>query len=289
MNGKIVSLGGIAAAVLIASGIGFAGSRGGLQLGGMPLFVVCGGAGFLIQWLCFVPAFIYQTERFYDLVGSLTYISMATTVLVLADSLDGRKLLIGALVIIWAARLGFFLYSRVREDGHDSRFVRIKPNFLQFLMTWTLQGLWVFVTFAAGLAAMTTAHEAPLGTIGLIGTAVWMSGFFIEVVADQQKRAFRREPANKTKFIQHGLWALSRHPNYFGEILLWIGIAIIAYPVLAGWQLITLISPVFVFCLLTFVSGVRMLEHRANRRWGEDPGYQAYRARTPVLILKPWA
>jgi steroid 5-alpha reductase family enzyme len=112
-------------------------------------------------------------------------------------------------------------------------------------------------------------------------------GFAIEVAADQQKRRFRADSSNRDGFIQSGLWAWSRHPNYFGEIALWIGIALIALPVLSGWQLATLISPVFVYLLLTRISGVPLLEARANKKWGEDPNFVAYMRSTPALFPRP--
>jgi steroid 5-alpha reductase family enzyme len=115
---------------------------------------------------------------------------------------------------------------------------------------------------------------------------VWLTGFSIEVIADTQKRDFNARPANQGKFIQSGLWAWSRHPNYYGEIVLWIGVAVIAYPVLQGWQYVTLVSPVFVAILLTRISGIPMLEARADEKWGGQPEYEAYRARTSPLI--PW-
>ena len=112
-------------------------------------------------------------------------------------------------------------------------------------------------------------------------------GFSIEIVADRQKSAFRADPANAGRFISSGLWAWSRHPNYFGEIVLWFGIAILAWPALAGWQLATLVSPLFVYVLLTKGSGIPPLETRAEERWGDDPAYRAYVERTPVLWPRP--
>ncbi|MFT7265036.1 MAG: steroid 5-alpha reductase family enzyme, partial [Halioglobus sp.] len=121
------------------------------------------------------------------------------------------------------------------------------------------------------------------------GGLIWVTGFAIEVIADNQKGRFRSVAANRDTFINHGLWKYSRHPNYFGEILLWLGIAVAAFPVLSGWQYVTLVSPVFVYLLLTQVSGVKMLEARALRRWGDNEAYQAYLKRTPALVLNPWA
>jgi steroid 5-alpha reductase family enzyme len=118
----------------------------------------------------------------------------------------------------------------------------------------------------------------------LVGFLIWVFGFAFEVIADSQKSRFKADPANEGKFINTGLWARSRHPNYFGEIVLWIGVAVIAFPVLQGWQLVTLISPVFVTLLLTRISGLPMLERRADETWGGQEDYEAYKGRTPVLI-----
>jgi steroid 5-alpha reductase family enzyme len=134
---------------------------------------------------------------------------------------------------------------------------------------------------------MTSVASVPLAGSAVLGTAVWVAGFAIEVVADRQKSRFRADPANRDRFIRTGLWAWSRHPNYFGEITLWVGVALVAAPALAGWQLATLVSPVFVFLLLTRVRGIPLLEARAQQKWGHDPDYQAYRARTPVLLPRP--
>jgi len=120
-----------------------------------------------------------------------------------------------------------------------------------------------------------------------IGFLVWVFGFAFEVTADTQKSRFRADPNNKGKFIHTGLWAWTRHPNYFGEIVLWVGVAIIALPVLRGWQWVTLISPVFVALLITRISGVPLLEKQADERWGGQEDYEAYKERTPVLIPRP--
>ena len=190
-------------------------------------------------------------------------------------------------VAVWALRLGSFLFVRVKQDGSDGRFDELKFSFPRFLMTWTIQGLWVFLTMAAALAAMTVAQSVPMGALAWAGVVLWIVGFSIEATADAQKRAFKRKPAHAGRFITTGLWAWSRHPNYFGDITLWVGIALIAAETLSGWRWVTMISPIFVFVLLNFISGVPLLESRGKKRWGADPEYQAYKARTPVLVLRP--
>ena len=270
--------------ILIGLLVALAGSQGGSRTAGLPVFALLVGLAFLIQWLVFIPAYWRQTEKFFDLTGSLTYISVSTLALFLSAGVDGRAILVWALVVIWAARLGSFLFRRIQKAGKDDRFDEIKPSFIRFLNVWTIQGLWVTFTLIAALVTITTANRKELDLFALIGFLVWVFGFSMEVVADYQKSRFNADPNNKGKFIQSGLWSRSRHPNYFGEIVLWIGVMIIALPVLQGWQWVALISPVFVTLLLTRVSGIPLLEKKADQKWGGQEDYEAYKKTTPVLV-----
>lgn len=272
--------------VAIAVAISWAGSQGGRTLGPLPVFALCGLLSFGINWLVFVPAYLFQTERYFDLTGSLTYLSVVGVALV-SGAPDARALILGAMVAVWAVRLGSFLFARIRQDGGDGRFDLLKPSLPRFLVTWTLQALWVLLTASSALAAMTTDRPESLGRFAGIGVAIWVLGFSVEVVADRQKRRFRADPGNDNQFIQSGLWSWSRHPNYFGEILLWCGVAVVAFPVLSGWQHLTLISPIFVYLLLTRVSGIPLLEARGRQKWGHRPEYRAYMARTARLLPRP--
>ena len=278
----------IAAAIVVGSAIAAAGSQGSIEVAafGLPAFMVAALIAFGIQWIVFVPSFLARTEHYFDLTGSLTYASVAVGAAIVAGA-DMRGWLIAGLVVIWATRLGSFLFIRVKQDGRDGRFDELKISFPRFLMVWTLQGLWVTLTFAAGIAAITSAARAPLGALAWTGVALWTFGFVVESIADAQKRAHRKRDEKASDFITEGLWAWSRHPNYFGEIVLWLGIALIAAEVLVGWQWATMISPVFVYVLLTRISGVPMLEAGGKKRWGEDPAYQAYRQSVPVLWPRP--
>jgi len=238
----------------------------------------------VVQWLAFVPSYLLHTERFYDLTGSFTYIAAIVLAVILSGATDARSILLLVLVLVWAGRLGPFLFRRVRRAGKDDRFDEIKRSSSRLFLTWTLQALWVSLTLAAALAAVTSTEPEDLDPFAFIGLAVWVVGFALEAIADRQKGRFRADPANKGSFITSGLWAISRHPNYFGEITLWTGIAIIALPVLQGWQFVTLISPVFVYLLITRVSGVPLLEKKADKTWGGQEAYEAYKRRTPVLV-----
>jgi steroid 5-alpha reductase family enzyme len=278
---------GLPIVMIIAAGLAIAGSQGGAKVSGLPIFVACIVLAFLIQWIAFIPAYLQQTEAFYDLTGSLTFLSVTILAVVLSPVRDARSYLLLALISIWAIRLGSFLFRRVRKAGEDRRFRELKTSFSRFLLTWTLQGLWVSFSLAAALAAITSTIRVEFGWFAWIGLAVWLIGFVVEVVADRQKNQFRENPANQGKFIRSGLWAWSRHPNYFGEIVLWVGIAIIALPTLSGWTWLTLISPIFITLLITRISGVPMLEAQADEKWGGQPDYEAYKRNTSILFLRP--
>ena len=284
-NGQII--GAIIVAITIGAVVSWAGSDGGDRVGSVPLFALCGALAFAINWLAFVPSALAGTERYYDLTGGITYVTTTAVAVLLSRELDLRATLVAAMVMFWSLRLATFLFMRISRDGADSRFDDIKTRPLRFFMAWTLQGLWVLLTSAAALAVITGGARVPLGFVGIVGIAVWTLGIAIEIIADRQKSRFKRDPDNEGKFIDVGLWAWSRHPNYFGEIVLWTGVAIVALPVLHGWQWVTMISPVFVAFLLIKVSGIPLLEKKADERWGGQGDYEAYKRRTPVLIPKP--
>ncbi len=277
----------IVISTLIGLGVAWAGGQGGVMMGSVSLFFACGVLAFVVNWVAYVPANIFKTEKYYDITGTLTYLSVTAYAVVMADTLDLRAQIVAVLVAVWAVRLGSFLFARIVKDGHDRRFDKIKTNPIRFFMTWTLQGLWVVLTAACALAIITSTKRVPLDVFAYTGLAIWGLGFAFEAIADHQKKVFKNNPENKGKFISTGLWAWSRHPNYFGEIALWTGIAVMAAPVLSGWQWVSLVSPVFVTVLLTKVSGLPMLEARADKEWGDDADYQAYRQNTPVLVPRP--
>jgi steroid 5-alpha reductase family enzyme len=270
--------------ILLGFLVALAGSQGGARLGGIPVFALAVGIAYLIQWLVFIPAYMNQTEKFFDLTGSLTYLTVITFALISSANLDVRAILVYILVVVWAARLGTFLFRRVKKAGKDDRFDDIKPSFVRFLNVWSIQGLWITFTLAAALVVITTTTRKGIDIFAIIGALVWVLGFAMEAVSDYQKSRFNADPQNKGKFINTGLWSRSRHPNYFGEIVLWVGVAIIALPVLQAWQWVALISPIFVTLLLTRVSGVPLLEKKADEIWGGQEEYEAYKKNTPVLI-----
>ena len=245
---------------------------------------------FIIQWAAFIPAYAFQTEKFYDLTGTLTYLTVTWYTLYMSSekftNLNGASIAIVLFISIWAIRLGSFLFSRIHKDGEDKRFRTIKPSATQFFMTWTLQGLWVSLCSMCALTAISSESGVVVNAFYYLGVGLFIYGFYTEVKADNEKSKFRSVPENRDKFITTGLWAKSRHPNYFGEIVLWAAIAVISLPSLSGLQYITLISPIFTYVLLVHVSGVRMLEARGQKKWGHLEEYKAYQKSTPMLFPK---
>ena len=249
------------------------------------LFVMC----FVIQWIAYIPAFLFKTEKFYDLTGSLTYIGTVLFALYATGSFQNLQLgnlIVGIAIIIWAVRLGSFLFMRILKDRKDGRFDSIKTSFSQFFMTWTLQGMWVFVCSSAAFIAIANPQGVVINSVFIIGLAIFCFGFAIEVIADNQKTAFRSIPENKDQFINEGLWARSRHPNYFGEITLWTGVAVMGISTFEGMNYLAIFSPIFSYLLLVYVSGVRMLEYRGHKKWGHLDEYNSYKKNTPKLIPK---
>ena len=244
---------------------------------------------FVIQWMAYVPAFLLKTEKFYDLTGSLTYIGTVLFALYATDSFNNLKLgnlIVGMAIIIWAVRLGSFLFMRIRKDKKDGRFDSIKTSFSQFFMTWTLQGMWVFICSSAAFIAIANPTGVVINSVFIFGLVIFIFGFAIEVLADNQKTAFRSIPENKDQFINEGLWARSRHPNYFGEITLWTGITVMGISTFEGMNYLAIFSPIFSYLLLVYVSGVRMLEYRGHKKWGHLDEYKDYKKNTPKLIPK---
>lgn len=273
---------------LLFSSTAFAMAYGLAQLTAIDIVINAVLISFLIQWILFVPAYYFQTEKFFDLSGSLTYLTVIIYTSHASYSMTGLNfgnLILGLFVIIWALRLGIFLYFRINSTGEDKRFKFIKKSPTQFFMTWTLQGMWVSVCSTCALTAI--AKGVILNSFFLVGFLIFILGFLIEIIADYQKKSFRKKSMFKNDFIQSGLWAYSRHPNYLGEIILWIGIAICSFSSLSGLQLITLISPIFTYVLLVYISGIPLLEEIGKEKWGHLSHYQKYIKKTPKLFFNP--
>lgn len=259
---------------------------------GIPLIYICLLISYAIHWIVFIPSYLFKTEKFYDFTGMISFICVTITAIYYKISINGQldltSRILSLLVIVWTLRLGLFLFYRINKDGKDDRFDELKLSFSKFLMTWTLSSAWVSITSLAALTVITSQNLYKDNAFIVIGVIVWLFGFIFEVVSDFQKTKFKSNPKNKGQFIKKGLWSVCRHPNYFGEIVLWIGISVIAFPNLENWQHVSLISPLFVYFLLTKISGINLLEAKAEKKWGTSDEYKKYRSQTPQLIPKFW-
>ena len=245
---------------------------------------------FVIQWVLFVPAYLFRTEKFFDLTGSVTYIFAVSFVFYKSNddllSYDIGSLILSIVIVFWALRLGSFLFLRIKKAGEDKRFKEIKTSPSRFFMTWSLQGMWVSLCSACALTALANPNGIQTNLLFYFGLFIFLSGFILEIIADTQKSKFRSNTENKNRFISTGLWSFSRHPNYLGEIILWLGISVMSISALSGWQYVTLISPVFTYILLVYISGVRLLEESGKEKWGHLEEYKKYLKNTPSLFIK---
>jgi len=281
--------------VAIGAGVSFVASTGSQlaweEADSVPLIALAAALSFVINWIAFVPAEILKTEHFFDLTGSLTYLSLVWSSCLVGGYLRGgippRQWLVTVMVTIWAVRLGSFLLNRIRKAGKDGRFDELKKDSFRFFNIWTIQGLWCFFTAVGAIVINCSTSNRELVVNDYVGIAIWSFGFLIEVISDQQKTNFCNNPENKGKWIDQGLWYYSRHPNYFGEIVLWLGIAIMGTSIYQDGEWVSFLSPVFVTFLLTKVSGLPMLESRADEKWGHLPEYQQYKQSTSVIVILP--
>ncbi|KAL4623686.1 hypothetical protein GN956_G18681 [Arapaima gigas] len=236
-----------------------------------------------VQWLGWAAAAALRTERFYDLAGSGTFVLLAHLSRLWGGTGHLRQNVQTGLVTVWGLRLGTFLFLRILKEGQDRRFNNVRDNPGTFFVYWTMQALWVFVTLLPTLILNSERRDKPLGARDYVGWGIWGLGFATEAIADQQKWNFKQNPDNTGKFIQSGLWAHSRHPNYLGEILQWTGLFVSASSVMRGPHYLSVVSPVFVWFLLRYVSGIPILEKQALQKWGGDPSFQNYIRNTPLL------
>lgn len=240
---------------------------------------------FLIHLLIFVPSYYFQTEKFFDLTGTIAYVSSVLFIFFKSNTVESinlGSLALSTFIIIWSLRLGTFLFLRIKKEGKDRRFNDIKKSFSWFFMTFSVSGMWVTICSICALTGI--ANGIIFSSTTIIGIIIFIIGFTIEIIADSQKTKFRAKDDNKDKFISIGLWKYSRHPNYLGEIILWLGISLISFSSLEGLQYITLISPIFTYLLLVNVSGINLLEKSGEKKWGHLDSYKSYKENTPRLI-----
>lgn len=239
-----------------------------------------------IQWGVFLlHGLPFHSEKFYDASGSLTHLALVMSSLLWGGHCHPRALVASIMCVIWMTRLGSYLFARILRDGKDGRFDELKVNPIRFLGVWTIQAVWVYLLELPVIVLNNRADQPAIGVLDGVGWALWIIGFMLELISDTQKNAFRSKAENRNKFITTGLWAYSRHPNYAGEILLWIGVCLSGSAAFVKLDFLAWLC-VFVTCfLLLRVSGIPLLEAAGQKKWGDVPEYQHYVKNTSVLFL----
>ena len=244
---------------------------------------------FGIQIIGFIPSFYLKSEKYYDFFGGLTFVSSISVISFLSfkksNGLSIREIILAISVLIWTIRLSFFLFQRVKRVGKDERFDSYKFSFSKFLLAWMTQGLWVFMCLFPTLIVFSSPNNDEILYL-TFGGLIYSVGLVIEIIADYQKTKHNKINNKDRKFISSGLWSRSRHPNYFGEFLIWTGTTIICLPVFSGFKYVGLITPIFIFFLLNYIRGVNLLEERAKEKWGNNPEYIKYLKTTPRFFPK---
>jgi len=240
-----------------------------------------------IQLISFVPAFLMKTDKLTDLTYAATFIILTIKAYTIQPHTMTRLIPL-ICTMIWGIRLGSYLLYRVIHMKKDKRFDNVRENFFKFLTFFILQGVSVFcivLPTIAFLARQAIRSIQPI--LFFLGIVIWMTGFLIETVADYQKFSFIKQHTGL--WIDKGLWYYSRHPNYFGEILCWLGLYIYAIQGTSLFESLILFaaSPLFLTILLTQVSGIPILEKEADICWGNNPNYQEYKKTTSTLVLLP--
>lgn len=240
-----------------------------------------------INIVMFIPAFIFKTDKLTDISYAVTFAVVALAAFNRSEQALGHTLLLLA-VLLWALRLGSFLLIRINKMGKDSRFDEMRDKFWSFSKFWLLQGVSVFVVLIASILYWDVGNPN-VTVLSWVGLAVFLVGLLIEATADVQKFRFKFSGKKKKhEWIDEGVWSMSRHPNYLGEMMVWTGLYLFVVPSLSGSNVYAaLISPLYIIALLLFVSGVPLLEKYADKKWGKDAAFNKYKKEVPVLIPTP--
>lgn len=249
------------------------------------LILLCALAvgAYMTAW--FLLALLRKDNSLADTAWGLGFVLLAGLTLARGPRPDPRQVLVTALVFVWGLRLSFHVFTRNRKRGEDFRYAAWRARWgrwfvlRSYLQVFLLQGLFLLV-IAWPVVLVNSTPQTRLGWPDLAGAAVWLLGFVLEAAADAELARFKRQAGNKGRIMTGGLWRYSRHPNYFGEALMWWGIFILALSSEGGWT--ALASPLLMTVLLRFVSGVPMLE----RKYLGNAEFQAYARRTKAFV--PW-
>ncbi len=256
-----------------------------IKINNFPLVYIFTITILILNTLSFMHSHFSKSDIFFDLIGSISFISIGVTSLLLIPDVDANQILIFFLLIFWALRLGPFLFIRRLSAGPDERLSEYFKSPFSLYFIWTMNSLWVFLTSLSMIVIFSSSEDNEFGLMQWLGLLIWVFGFLIEVVSDTQKNKFNKK--NKGAFIDVGLWKYIRHPNYLGEIIIWFGVFVISINYINSiFTILSILSPIFVFVLLRFLTGVPQLEQRGEEKWGQQGKYLNYKKRTGILLPK---
>ena len=233
----------------------------------------------------FIHSYFFKSDIFFDLVGSFSFLSIGIASLLLLPDIDANQILIFFLLVFWSLRLGPFLFLRRIGAGNDERLSEYFKSPISLYFLWCMNSLWVFFTSLSMIIIFSSKTTHDFGLLQWLGLIIWVFGYIIEVISDSQKNKFNK--TNKGKFINIGLWKYIRHPNYLGEIIIWFGIFVISLNYIESFSsMLSILSPIFVYILLRYLSGVPQLEKRGDQKWGDLKEYVKYKEKTGIIFPK---
>lgn len=241
---------------------------------------------FLYMTLWFIVSLVTKRNDIADVAWGLGFIVVAFTTLAVNRGTSPQGVLIIALVTLWGVRLALYISGRNKGKGEDPRYRAWREAWgkrfylRSFLQVYMLQGFLLLVISVPVIYVIQSA-DRPFGILHVIGAGVWLLGFLFEAVADYQLARFKKDPSHKGRIMRTGLWRYSRHPNYFGEIVLWWGIYLFALQIPGAWW--TVIGPLTITILILFVSGIPLIE----KRYEGNPEFTAYARRTSAFVPLP--
>ncbi len=239
---------------------------------------------FLFMLIVFLFSLIRSDNSVSDIGWCTGIILVSIFSLFQGGTMDLPKIVMNFFVLVWGARLSIYIYLRNKGKPEDFRYKTMRETWKYFTLRSFFQ-IYLFQGFILFLIAMPIwvfnfSAKSGFDLFDMVGAVIFLTGFYFEMMADAQVDRFRKDPTNKDKLLTSGLWSISRHPNYFGEALIWWGISLFAVNVSGGW--ITLISPVLMTVILRYITGVPPMEKRMEGR----PGWDAYKNDTPVFVPK---
>ncbi|OQS54700.1 hypothetical protein EHP00_980 [Ecytonucleospora hepatopenaei] len=256
-------------------------------------FLVCLVVTLTMQMVFYILASIFQFDKLTDFAGGTNFIVLAILTLILSKTYSWRQILVTLLVTLWGIRLSGYLLYRILKTGTDKRFDDKRNDPIKFAIFWSFQALWVLtvslpVIFVNSPKSNNFININEKFTLSDgIGIIIFLTGLIVESLSDFQKYNFRSNPSNSGKWCDVGIWKYSRHPNYFGEICIWIGIFVISTSIQNKIKWVGILSPIFTATILLFLSGIPLLEKSSDKRYGKNPAYIKYKLHTSPLIPLP--